>query len=134
MLEKELTDIRSGAGYRVIEALTRYDCAGRNANTIKRIFKKNETEIIREEDPKGSDLPVRSGTLDDKVLREVCRPPKESPVELAQKANEAAGQKGQRSLLKREMAKAQKPVSLKHPMPEWRDAARKRKGHSVDQA
>lgn len=115
VLEKELTDIRSGAGYRVIEALTRYDCAARNANTLKRIFKKNETEIVREEELKGSDLPVRSGTLDDKVLREVCRPPKESPVELAQKANEAAGQlkEANEALLKKEMAKAQKPGAVK---------------------
>ena len=36
VLEKELIDIRSGSGYRVIEAITRYDCGTRNANTIKR--------------------------------------------------------------------------------------------------
>lgn len=115
VLEKELVDIRSGAGYRVIEALTRYDCASRNANTIRRIFKKNETQIVREEELKGADLPVRSGTLDDKVLREVCRPPKESPVELAQKANEAAGQlkEANEALLKKEMAKAPKPGAVK---------------------
>ncbi len=92
VLERELTDIRSGMGYRIIEALTRYDCGTRNANTVKRIYKQSETETIREEDLKGSDLPVRSGTLDDKVLREVCRPPKGTPAELAEKANEAASQ------------------------------------------
>lgn len=115
VLEKELVDIRSGAGYRVIEALTRYDCASRNANTIRRVFKKNETQIVREEELKGTDLPVRSGTLDDKVLREVCRPPKESPAELAQKANEAAGQlkEANEALLKKEMAKVQKPGAVK---------------------
>ncbi|HXE37753.1 MAG TPA: surface-adhesin E family protein, partial [Azonexus sp.] len=115
VLEKELVDIRSGAGYRVIEALTRYDCASRNANTIRRIFKKNETQIVREEELKGTDLPVRSGTLDDKVLREVCRPPKESPAELAQKANEAAGQlkEANEALLKKEMAKAPKAGAVK---------------------
>lgn len=115
VLEKELVDIRSGAGYRVIEALTRYDCVSRNANTIRRVFKKNETQIVREEELKGADLPVRSGTLDDKVLREVCRPPKESPVELAQKANEAAGQlkEANEALLKKEMAKAPKPGAVK---------------------
>lgn len=115
VLEKELVDIRSGAGYRVIEALTRYDCASRNANTIRRIFKKNETQIVREEELKGTDLPVRSGTLDDKVLREVCRPPKDSPAELAQKANEAAGQlkEANEALLKKEMAKAPKAGAVK---------------------
>jgi carbonic anhydrase len=115
VLEKELIDARSGAGYRVIEAITRYDCGSRNANTIKRIFKKNENEVVREEELKGIDLPVRSGTLDDKVLREVCRPPKESPVELAQKANEAAGQMKQanEALLKKELAKSEKPAAIK---------------------
>ena len=115
VLEKELIDVRSGAGYRVIEAITRYDCSARNANTIKRIFKKNESEVVREEEIKGNDLPVRSGTLDDKVLREVCRPPKESQAELAEKANEAAAQLKQanEALLKKEMAKADKAAPVK---------------------
>src|SRR5574343_1223470 len=115
VLEKELIDGRSGAGYRVIEAITRYDCTTRNATTIKRIFKKNETDIVREEDIKGAELPVRSGTLDDKVLREVCRPPRENQAELAKKANEAAGELKQanEALLKKEMAKADKPAAVK---------------------
>lgn len=115
VLDKELIDIRSGAGYRVIEAITRYDCGSRDAVTIKRIYKKNETETLREEELKGSQLPVRSGTLDDKVLREVCRPPKESPTELAQKANDAAGllKEANEALIKKELAKAEKPVPMK---------------------
>lgn len=115
VLDRELIDIRSGAGYRVIEAITRYDCGSRDAVTIKRIYKKNETEILREEELKGSQLPVRSGTLDDKVLREVCRPPKESQTELAQKANEAAGllKGANEALLKKELAKAEKPAPMK---------------------
>ena len=92
ILEKELVDARTGSGYRFIEAITRYDCNSRNATTLKRMFKKNETDIIREEELKGAELPVRSGTLDDKVLREVCRPPKENAAELARKANEAGEQ------------------------------------------
>ena len=107
ILEKELIDARTGAGYRIIEATTRYDCGTRNATTIKRIYKKNETDVIREEEPKGADLPVRSGTLDDKVLREVCRPPRESQEEIVQKANEAASQlkEANDALLKKEAAK-----------------------------
>jgi len=107
ILEKELIDGKTGSGYRFIEAITRYDCNSRNASTIKRIFKKNDTDIIRTEDIKGPDLPVRSGTLDDKVLREVCRPAKESVTEVAQKANEAADQLKQanEALLKKELAK-----------------------------
>ena len=108
ILDKEIVDIRSGSGYRVIEATTRYDCASRSAVTIRRAFKKNESETIREEEQRGSELPVRSGTLDDKVLREVCRPAKQDAKEVAQKANEAAGQLKQanEALLKKEMAKA----------------------------
>jgi carbonic anhydrase len=115
ILEKELIDGKSGAGYRVIEAITRYDCTTRNASTIKRIFKKNETEVIREEEIKTADLPVRSGTLDDKVLREVCRPPKEGALEIAQKANDAAGQLKQanEALLKKELGKADKAGAMK---------------------
>lgn len=115
ILEKELIDAKSGAGYRVIEATTRYDCLARNANTIKRVFKKNEKEIIREEEIKGNDLPVRAGTLDDKVLREVCRPPKDSAVEVAEKANEAAAQlkMANDELIKKELAKQAKPPVVK---------------------
>ena len=113
ILEKELIDSKSGSGYRVIEAVTRYNCVSRDANTIKRIYKKNETEIVREEEIKGAELPVRSGTLDDKVLREVCRPPKEGAAEVAQRANEAAGQLKQanEALIKKELAKADKAAA-----------------------
>jgi carbonic anhydrase len=113
ILEKELIDAKTGAGYRFIEATTRYDCNLRNASTIKRIFKKNETDIIREEDIKGPELPVRSGTLDDKVLREVCRPPKDNALEVAQKVNEAAGQlkDANAALLKKELAKSEPPAA-----------------------
>lgn len=112
ILEKELVDIRSGSGYKVIEATTRYDCASRNAATLRRVFKKNESEILREEEQHGAELPVRSGTLDDKVLREVCRPPKPEAKEVAKQANEAAGQLKQanEALLKKEVAKAEKPL------------------------
>lgn len=115
VLEKELSDFKSGLGYRIIEAVTRYDCGTRSANTTKRIFRKNESQVIREEDLKGNDLPVRSGTLDDKVLREVCRPPRENQAELAKRANEAAGELKQanEALLKKEMARPDKPAAVK---------------------
>ena len=115
VLDKELSDFRSGSAYRVIEAITRYDCATRSANTIKRIYKKDENAIIREEDVNGPQLPVRTGTLDDKVLREVCRPPKDSQAEVAQKANEAASQlqAANAALLKKELAKSGKADKIK---------------------
>ncbi|MDD2884323.1 MAG: carbonic anhydrase family protein [Dechloromonas sp.] len=107
VLERALSDYRSGADYRVIEAITRYDCTTRNATTIKRIYKQNENDVIREETVNSPELPVRTGTLDDKVLREVCRPTKDSASELAQKANEAASQlkAANEAMLKQEAAK-----------------------------
>ena len=85
VLEKELPDLKSGGNYRVIEAITKYDCATRTASTLRRIYKKSESEVLRDEEVNGAAMPVRSGTLDDKVLREVCRPPKEGATEQAQK-------------------------------------------------
>lgn len=117
ILDKELTDVRTGGAYRVIEALTRYDCAGRNATTLKRSYKKNESELLREEEIAGGDLPVRSGTLDDKVLREVCRPSeaKVAAAEVVQKANEAAGKlkAANDALLQKEVAKSGSASAVK---------------------
>ena len=119
VLEKELIDNRSGTGYRVIEAITRYDCGTRSANTIKRTFKKNDTEVVREEELKSNEMPVRSGTLDDKVLREVCRPPKDSQAEVAQKANEAADllKQANDALLKQQAEKPGKASVVKASEP-----------------
>jgi carbonic anhydrase len=110
VLDREIPDPRSGSAYRVIEATTIYDCTSRNAATIKRVFKKNENELLREEEQKATELPVRSGTLDDKVLREVCRPGKGDVKEVARQANEAAGQlkKANEALVKAEIAKVNK--------------------------
>ncbi|MBS1189118.1 MAG: Carbonic anhydrase, eukaryotic [Rhodocyclaceae bacterium] len=118
ILEREIVDAKSGAGYRVIEATTRYDCANRNAATIKRVFKKDETEVLREEGLRVVELPVRSGTLDGKVLREVCRPGGESIKAVADKASEAAGQlkSANEALVKSESAKpAKKAVEKEKP-------------------
>lgn len=112
VLEKELTDPKTSASYRIIEATTRYDCADRSAATLKRTFKKSENEVVREEELAPVELPVRSGTLDDKVLREVCRPPKPDAKEVAKTAGEASGQLKQanEALLSKELAKPGKDV------------------------
>ncbi|HMV21720.1 MAG TPA: carbonic anhydrase family protein [Rhodocyclaceae bacterium] len=119
VLEKDIVDPSSGSAYRIIEATTRYDCVSRNAATLKRAFKKSDGEILREEEPKSSELPVRSGTVDDKVLREVCRPTKSDAREVAEKANEAAGQlkKANEEMLKKEVAKAEAAESVKKSPP-----------------
>ena len=112
VLEKELTDPKTSASYRIIEATTRYDCADRSAATLKRTFKKSENEVVREEELAPVELPVRSGTLDDKVMREVCRPPKPDAKEVAKTAGEASGQLKQanEALLSKELAKPGKDV------------------------
>src|SRR5574343_872018 len=108
VLEKELPDLKSGGNYRVIEALTKYDCGTRSASTLRRIYKKNESEVLSDEEVNGAPMPVRSGTLDDKVLREVCRPPKEGAAEVAQKANEATSKlkEANDTVIKKALAKA----------------------------
>lgn len=114
-LDRELIDNRTGTPYKIIEATTRYDCSTRSARTIKRIYRQTDKDTIREEEIAGAELPVRSGTLDDRVLREVCRPPKENPLELAQKANEAATQlqRANDTLLKKELANTSAAAPVK---------------------
>ncbi|MDR2187631.1 MAG: carbonic anhydrase family protein [Azonexus sp.] len=109
-LDRDLIDPQSGSAYQIIEVLTRYDCVARNASTLKRTFWKDEA-IVRQETLKGVELPVRSGTLDDKVLREVCRPPKDSQADLVAKANEAASalREANEALLKKERAATATP-------------------------
>ncbi|HJW23604.1 MAG TPA: carbonic anhydrase family protein [Rhodocyclaceae bacterium] len=114
VLEREIPDAKTGAGYRVIEATTRYDCASRNGATIRRVFKKNEADVLRDEEQRPVELPVRSGTLDDKVLREVCRPSKDDAKTVADKASEAGSQlkAANEALVKAEAAKPAMPRKL----------------------
>lgn len=114
-LDRELIDSRSGTPYRIIEAVTRYDCSTRSARTIKRIYRQTEKDTIREEDISSAEMPVRSGTLDDRVLREVCRPPRENASELAARANEASAQLQQanEALLQKELTRPEPPTALK---------------------
>ncbi|GBG04068.1 hypothetical protein AZSI13_33950 [Azospira sp. I13] len=75
VLEKDLPDAQSASTYRSIEALGRYDCSNRTYATLKRVYVKASGEILREEEVKvAADMPVRGNTLDDKLLRDVCRP------------------------------------------------------------
>lgn len=82
VLEKELHDPKSGGSYRIIEAMNRYDCDGRTFATVKRVYLKTEGEILREEEVAApSDQPARAGTIDEKLLKESCRP--STPAEKA---------------------------------------------------
>lgn len=119
MLDKEILDDRSGANYRIIESLTRYDCSARNAATLKRVFKKNENEVLREEEFAGTDMPIRTGTLDDKILREVCRPggPKLEVEEVLDKANAAAAKLREANAVMLKQALAQDKARSAAPRP-----------------
>ncbi|TLS17138.1 MAG: carbonic anhydrase family protein [Betaproteobacteria bacterium] len=75
VLEKDLPDAQSASNYRSIEALGRYDCSNRTYATLKRVYVKASGELLREEEIKvATDMPVRANTLDDKLLRDICRP------------------------------------------------------------
>lgn len=85
VLDRELHDAKSGGAYKIIEAMNRYDCDARAYATVKRVYLKGEGDILREEDTGAqSEQPVRTGSLDEKLLREVCRP--QSPADLAKAA------------------------------------------------
>ncbi|MBS1198592.1 MAG: Carbonic anhydrase, eukaryotic [Proteobacteria bacterium] len=116
VVEKEISDTTSGGTYRIMESLTRYECVQRNAANLKRVYRKSETEILREEELKGESLPVRSGTLDDKILREVCRPQTAAETQaVLDRANEAATQLkvANQALIDKEKAKATKKPATK---------------------
>ncbi len=126
LFDKELTDPRTSGPYKSIEALTRYDCAQRTYTTLKRTWRSAEGELLREEEVRSvAEMPVRSGSLDDKMLREVCRP--KSPVDqqsaaskVAEKANEAAAdlRKANEAIIQKEVQKGLKSAALPAPAKE----------------
>ena len=125
LFDKELTDPRTSGPYKSIEALTRYDCAQRTYTTLKRTWRSAEGELLREEEVRSAaEMPVRSGSLDDKMLREVCRP--KAPVDqqsaaskVAEKANEAAAElrKANEAMIQKEVQKSLKTAALPAPAP-----------------
>ena len=98
VLDKPIVDPKTSSSYRIIEVLNRFDCVDRTHATLKRSYFKEEGELLRQEEVKSPfDLPVRSGTPDDKLLREVCRPKNGSAAaaeasKTAEKVGEVAGE------------------------------------------
>jgi carbonic anhydrase len=98
VLDKPIVDPKTSAAYRIIEVMNRYDCKERTYSTIKRSYYKEDGELVRQEEVRiPFSMPVRTGTPDDKLLREVCRPkPGTQSVLLARKTvdkvNEATGE------------------------------------------
>lgn len=94
VLDKPIVDPKTSASYRIIEVVNRYDCVERTLATLKRSYFKEEGELLRQEEVKlPFDMPVRSGSPDDKLFREACRP-KAGPeaVAAASKAVEKVGE------------------------------------------
>jgi carbonic anhydrase len=126
ILESRSSIPRPRSSYRIVEALSRYDCASRSYSTLKRSYFKDEGELLREEDVKVQvEMPVRTGMLDDKLLREVCRPKAGGEAAMAasrtaDKVNEASGElrKANEALVQKEVRRA----NLQTPAIEKADA------------
>ena len=75
VLDRPIVDPKTSASYRIIEVQNYFDCAGRTLATQRRTYYKEEGETLRQEEVKAPfAMPVRSGTPDEKLFREACRP------------------------------------------------------------
>ncbi|MDR0672676.1 MAG: carbonic anhydrase family protein [Zoogloeaceae bacterium] len=75
LLEKEIVDVHTQSSYKYIQTLMRYDCAQRSAATLRRSFLTAEEAVLRSDEmPEAVAMPIRSNTLEEKVMRELCRP------------------------------------------------------------
>ncbi|WP_248595356.1 carbonic anhydrase [Candidatus Accumulibacter phosphatis] len=114
VLDKPIVDPRTSSSYRIVEAVNRYDCATRSYSTLQRSYFKVEGELLRAEEVKVQvEMPVRTGMLDDKLLREVCRPKAgndalQAARKTAEKVSAAAGElrKANEALVRQEVQRA----------------------------
>ncbi|MDR2450235.1 MAG: carbonic anhydrase family protein [Candidatus Accumulibacter sp.] len=75
VLDRPIVDPRTSASYRSIEIESSYDCAGRTHATLRRTYYREDDSVLRQEEVRNPvEMPVRSGTPDDRILRELCRP------------------------------------------------------------
>ena len=121
VLDKPIVDPKTSASYRIIEVINRYNWSERSLATLKRSYFKEEGELLRLEEVRNPyDIPVRSGTPDDKMLREVCRPKGgadnvTAATKTADAVNEAAGdlRKLNEALIAKEVKKDVKRLSAR---------------------
>ena len=98
ILDKPIVDPKTSTSYNVIEIFNRFNCEERSYATLKRSYYKEDGTLLRQEEVVNPyDMPVRSGTPDDRLLREVCRPKLagagvSSIGETMDKVNEAAAE------------------------------------------
>ncbi|MBS1227052.1 MAG: Carbonate dehydratase [Proteobacteria bacterium] len=120
VLDKSIVDPKTSSAYRIIEVMNRYDCAERTYSTLKRSYFKEDGALVRQEEVRVPfDMPVRSGTPDDKLLREVCRPKSATPSlalasKTAEKVSAAAGalRRENEALVEKQLQKEQRAVAV----------------------
>ena len=134
VLDKAIVDPKTSSSYRSIEVTNRYDCAERMFSTLKRSYFKEDGALVRQEEVRDPfDMPVRSGTPDDKLLREVCRP-KSAAASLAlasktaEKVSAAAGalRRENEALVEKQLQKESRALSAYAAAPVARAGAVKR--------
>jgi carbonic anhydrase len=140
VLDRPIVDPKTSSAYRLIEVMNRYDCNERTHSTLKRSYFKEEGELVRQEEIRQPfAMPVRSGTPDDRLLREVCRPKSASPAvalagKTAEKVNVAAGalRKENEALVEKEVQKELRKLTARSaPSPSPRSAERAAKDASA---
>ena len=135
VLDKPIVDPKTSASYRIIEVVNRYDCVERTLATLKRSYCTEEGELLRQEEVKSPfDMPVRSGSPDDKLFREACRPKTAAgsvaaASQAAEKVSEASGE-----LRKLNEELIQKEVKKEIKMEAQISASRVSKGKAPDYA
>lgn len=78
----------AGAGFTAVLALNRYDCYNRGFATIRRRYLDADSVVLREEEVRDPVMrPVARSGVDDRLWREICRPP--STGDLTALADEA---------------------------------------------
>lgn len=80
------------AGYSEVLALNRFDCLNRGFSTVRRRYLDARSVVVREEEVRDQAMrPLTRGGVDDRLWREICRPPSSSDlVGLAEKAERLA--------------------------------------------
>lgn len=79
-LASGLTDPESGKAYDAVQALNHYDCTGRRFKTVKRVYMRDGRSVRVEAVASPKEIAAGMGSLDDRLLTEVCRPPAPSAI------------------------------------------------------
>jgi carbonic anhydrase len=78
-----------GIRYTAVQAMNRYDCAARRFSTVKRVYMQADKAVREETISKPKEISIRTGSIDDMLLEEACKP---RTVGEAHKVAEAAAQ------------------------------------------